>query len=125
MPSWLVLLAPLVVSAALVALAMYRRGGPPTAHGFAVHTTPRRRREVPRWAITLLSPLFTYNEHRRAYVLRGIGTRRGPVLRVRRRREEPPPAQRTGRFDRVEAPRAPVGARDRQPSVPPSGEPED
>lgn len=126
MPSWLVLLAPLVVSAALVALAMYRRGGPPTAHGFAVHTTPRRRREVPQWAITLLSPAFTYNDHRRAYVLRGIGTRRGPVLRVRRRPEDLPPERRTGRFDRVEVPRAPVGAREKQPSrTPPPGEPED
>ena len=124
MASWLVLLAPLVVGVTLVALAMYRRGGPPTAHGYAVHTTPRRRREVPPWVITLLWPMFTYNGHRRAYVLRGIGTRRGPVLRVRRRPEEPPTgAPRTGRFDRVEAPRAPVGAREKQPSSKAQGEP--
>jgi len=121
----LILLVPLVLAIGLVALAMYLRSGPPTSHGYAVRTTPRRRRQVPPWVITVLSPLFTYNAHRRAYVLRGIGKRRGPVLR---RRPDPGEPQRTGRFQRPEPaleervpeePRAPVGARGT--SKPPAG----
>jgi hypothetical protein len=125
--SALILLAPLVLAIALVALAMYLRSGPPTAHGKATRTTPRRRRQVAPWVITVLRPLFTYNPHRRAYVLRGIGTRRGPVLRLR---PDPGETPRTGRFQRgVEPapeetvpeapPRAPVGARGA--SRPPAG----
>jgi hypothetical protein len=42
--------------------------------------------------LTLLSPVFTYNYRRNAYVLRGIGRQLGPVLRVdRRMRREGPP----------------------------------
>ena len=123
----LILLAPLALAGALVCLAMYLRGGPPTAHGYAIKGAPRRRREVASWVLTLLWPLFTYNEHRRAYVLRVVGTRRGPVLRRRRDPDEiASDPLRTGRFERVEpalddpvlaeaAPRAPVGARGRPP----------
>ena len=139
--TWLILLAPLVLMGVLVALAMYLRGGPPTAHGYAIHTTPRRRREVSPWVIALLRPAFAYNQHRRAYVLRGIGNRLGPVLRRRREPEELlPEPRRTGRFQRAEpgpgepgvgepsepitaaaGPRAPVGARERPRSKPPPG----
>jgi len=44
---------------------------------------PRRRREVSHVLVTTLSPLFRYSTTRNAYVLRGIGQRRGPVLCVR------------------------------------------
>ncbi len=125
--SALILLAPVVIAIVLVAVAMFLRDGPPTAQGKATRTTPRRRREVPAWVLTVLRPFFAYNPHRRAYVLRGIGTRRGPVLRRRPDPDEPP---RTGRFQRgVEPgledavpegpPRAPVGARGA--SRPPAG----
>ena len=121
----LILLVPLVLAIGLVALAMYLRSGPPTSHGYAVRTTPRRRRQVPPWVITVLSPLFTYNAHRRAYVLRGIGKRRGPGAPA------PPraPASRSARVasrgpsrssrSGPEEPRAPVGARGT--SKPPAG----
>lgn len=123
--SALILLVPLVLAIGLVALAMYLRSGPPTAHGYAVRTTPRRRRQVAPWVITGLRPFLAYNAHRRAYVLRGIGKRRGPVLRRRPDPDETPP---TGRFQRTEPapeervpdePRAPVGARGA--SRPPAG----
>jgi hypothetical protein len=46
---------------------------------------PRPRRYMPRPLIALLRPLFRYSEFRDAYVLRGVGHTRGPVLRPRRR----------------------------------------
>ena len=46
---------------------------------------PRPRRDVPAPLLTLLRPLFRYSEFRDAYVLRGVGHTRGPVLRSRRR----------------------------------------
>jgi hypothetical protein len=42
----------------------------------------RRRREVSSSTATILSPLFRYSRTRDAYVLRLIGDRLGPVLRV-------------------------------------------
>ncbi len=135
----LILLVPVVVVGALVGLALFLRGGPNTSHGYAINATPRRRREVSPRVLGLLRPIFVYNHHRDAYVLRGVGHRLGPVLRdrsaPRRRarlaRPEPEP-ERTGRFRRGPArrpepaplaeaepvatstaggPRAPVGAR--------------
>ena len=43
---------------------------------------PRRRHFVP-WPVgTVLGvTVFRYSQRRRAYVLRGVGSRRGPVLR--------------------------------------------
>jgi hypothetical protein len=35
--------------------------------------------------LVLLSPVFGYNRWRDAYLLRGVGQRMGPVLRVERR----------------------------------------
>jgi hypothetical protein len=52
----------------------------------------RPRRYVRSGLLTLLSPAFTYNYKRNAYLLRGIGQHVGPVLRVERRvRREGPP----------------------------------
>jgi hypothetical protein len=112
--AWLILAAPLVVAAALIGLKLYLRGGPRTAHGFTLSANPRRRREVPGWVLTLSRPLFAYDARRHAYVLRGVGSRFGPVLRERR----PPVTERTGRFDRAKQAetRAPVGARGTPPA---------
>ncbi|MGH2850304.1 MAG: hypothetical protein ACRDLP_06775 [Solirubrobacteraceae bacterium] len=44
--------------------------------------TPRKRTQVSRLALFLLRPLFRYSFHRDAYVLRAIGERFGPVLRL-------------------------------------------
>lgn len=49
-------------------------------------TTPRQRHPVSPATVRLLSPLFRYSIGRDAYVLRGIGNRRGPVLTVHRAR---------------------------------------
>jgi hypothetical protein len=44
---------------------------------------PRPRREWPEPAVMALRPLFRYDRRRRAYVLRGLGNRMGPVIRPR------------------------------------------
>ena len=49
------------------------------------------------WQITALAPFFRYSYSRDAYILRGIGSKRGPVLRVRRSMTPVEPA-REGRF---------------------------
>ena len=51
----------------------------------------RTRRYVAKYWLTLFGPLFRYSYSRNAYVLRGVGGSRGPVLREdrRRRRERP------------------------------------
>ena len=77
--SWL----PVAVVVFLVWLVAYTRSGPPTAYGYALGNEPRRRRRVPASVIKLLTPLFSYDRHRDAYVLRGIGKRTGPVLKLR------------------------------------------
>jgi hypothetical protein len=46
----------------------------------------RPRHYVARHWVLLLGPLFRYSSTRDAYVLRAIGNRAGPVLRVDRRR---------------------------------------
>ena len=74
---WLLLLAPVAVLVLLVWLVAYARSGPPTAYGYALGNEPRRRRRVPASVIRLLTPLFSYNHHRDAYVLRGIGKPHG------------------------------------------------
>lgn len=45
----------------------------------------RPRRYLARHWLLLLRPLFGYNFTRDAYVMRGVGTHFGPVLRVDRR----------------------------------------
>ena len=55
---------------------------------------PRPRRRVPRFVIVLLTPFYRYSNSRSAYVLRGIGDKRGPVLTApppRERRKDRPP----------------------------------
>ena len=82
---WLLFLVPVALVVLMVWLVAYARSGPPTAYGYALGNEPRRRRQVPASVIRLLTPLFAYNHHRDAYILRGIGNRRGPVLKVRGR----------------------------------------
>lgn|GEM_PF-1327725 len=50
-----------------------------------VRPVRRPRRYVAKHWLLLLRPLFGYNFTRDAYVMRGIGLRFGPVLRVDRR----------------------------------------
>jgi len=50
-----------------------------------MRTVKRPRRYVARHWIMLLRPLLRYSEYRRAYVLRFVGRKWGPVLRVDRR----------------------------------------
>ena len=66
-----------------------------------MRSKPRRRREVSPALITALAPVLRYSVVREAYVLRAIGSKRGPVLKPKpggrfSRGEE---ASR-GRFDR-------------------------
>jgi hypothetical protein len=44
--------------------------------------TPRKRTQVSRVTLFFVRPLFRYSFHRDAYVLRAIGERFGPVLRL-------------------------------------------
>ena len=105
---WLLLLAPVAVLVLLVWLVAYARSSPPTAaYGYALGNEQRQRRHVPAVVIRLLTPLFAYNHHRDAYVLREIGHRRGPVLKLRSSAEDlPAPRPATARTAA-----APLGAR--------------
>jgi hypothetical protein len=49
---------------------------------------PRSRHYVSSFTIALLRPLFRFSLSRDAYVLRGIGNSRGPVLRRERRHRQ-------------------------------------
>jgi hypothetical protein len=49
-----------------------------------MRTTKRARREVPPSTIWALGVAFRYSPARDAYILRGIGERRGPVLRPKK-----------------------------------------
>ena len=62
----------------------------------------RPRREVAPRTVTLLTPLFRYSYSRDAYILRGIGGKRGPVLRVQTTRPVPAGTDRDARFSREE-----------------------
>jgi hypothetical protein len=46
---------------------------------------PRTRHEVHPAIIAVLRPLLRFSPSRNAYVLRGVGSSRGPVLRSRTR----------------------------------------
>ena len=50
----------------------------------AQRETPRPRHLVGKRTIRLVRPFFRYSRVRDAYVLRGIGRYRGPVLRLKR-----------------------------------------
>ena len=94
---WIVLIVPLGLTAALVGIALYNRSASVSSRSRPVRSTPRSRRYVAPWVLTVLRPLFTYNQHRDAYILRGVGRRTGPVLRNRAEGREP-----SGRFSRDE-----------------------
>jgi hypothetical protein len=53
-----------------------------------MRTVKRPRRYVARHWLLLLRPAVRYSASRDAYVLRGVGRRVGPVLRIDRRRRE-------------------------------------
>jgi hypothetical protein len=91
-PLWPFAAIPLAVAAALIALAVYARGGPPAAYGYAIDERPRHRRHVSPEVLHNLRWLLQYDRRRDAHVLKVVGHRIGPVLWV-----EP---HRTGRFDR-------------------------
>jgi hypothetical protein len=65
-----------------------------------MRTTKRTRRYVPGHWLTLMRPLLRYSATRDAYVLRVIGRRTGPVLRLDRRPRQAQP------FDGVDRRRA-------------------
>jgi len=50
-----------------------------------MRSTPRPRRYVARHWLLVLSPVLRYSLNRDAFVLRGVGRYRGPVLRPCRR----------------------------------------
>jgi hypothetical protein len=50
-----------------------------------MRTVRRPRRYLSSHWLTLLSPVFSYNRGRNAYLLRGVGRHVGPVLRADRR----------------------------------------
>ena len=55
--------------------------------------SPRERRYVRSGTLTLMRPLLRYSMTRDAYVLRLVGNRWGPVLRVDRRSSRRRPSQ--------------------------------
>jgi hypothetical protein len=67
-----------------------------------MRTVKRPRRYVPRYWLVLTRPFLRYSEARRAYVLRIVGRKWGPVLRADRRSSEAPHgAERRGSRARV------------------------
>jgi hypothetical protein len=50
----------------------------------------RRRRYISPWLFLVSRPLFRHSGGRSAYVLRVVGNRFGPVVRVDRRRSQLP-----------------------------------
>jgi len=65
-----------------------------------MRTVRRPRRYVAGHWLALMRPLLRYSHSRDAYILRLVGSRRGPVLRVDRRRAKA--------FDGVERRRTPA-----------------
>ncbi len=49
-----------------------------------MRSQPRPRHTLAPATLSLLRPLFRYSTSRDAYILRGVGSRFGPVLAVRR-----------------------------------------
>jgi hypothetical protein len=58
-----------------------------------LRTKRRPRHYVDRRLLAALRLVFTYNYSRDAYVLRGVGRHRGPVLKQDRRVHREPPAE--------------------------------
>jgi hypothetical protein len=61
----------------------------------AQRETPRKRHLVGKGTIRLVRPFFRYSRVRDAYVLRIIGRRHGPVLRLKRPGLRPRPPRPT------------------------------
>jgi hypothetical protein len=57
--------------------------------------TPRKRHLVGKRTIRLVRPFFRYSRVRDAYVLRIVGRRHGPVLRLKRPGLRPRPPRKT------------------------------
>ncbi|MGA2454990.1 MAG: hypothetical protein ABSG93_15870 [Solirubrobacteraceae bacterium] len=55
-----------------------------------MRTVKRPRRYVARRWLVLMRPFLRYSSPRNAYVLRGVGSRMGPVLRADRRQARRP-----------------------------------
>jgi hypothetical protein len=56
-------------------------------------THSRRRHQVSRGTLVLLTVLFRHSTSRNAYVLRLVGNRWGPVLQTRQKRQKRAPRQ--------------------------------
>jgi hypothetical protein len=67
-----------------------------------MRTVKRPRRYLAQQRLMLIRPVLRYSAYRNAYVLRGVGNRVGPVLRLDRRPRRPRP------FDGVERRRTSV-----------------
>jgi hypothetical protein len=61
----------------------------------------RPRRYVSRHLLLLLRPIFRFSASRRAYVLRLVGNKAGPVLRLDRRTAHQRPADGVDRRGRA------------------------
>lgn len=72
----------------------------------------RPRHYVPRWLVVLLAPLFRYSVSRDAYILRGVGQRRGPVLKAGKPPEPITPRPPSPRFVRSDDAAAPAPGRE-------------
>jgi hypothetical protein len=79
-PAWLYLLAACGCLMMGVAVVRELRTSPSRA-------LARRRHDVAPAVLVALRPLFRYSAQRDAWILRGVGARRGPVLTPRRRRK--------------------------------------
>jgi hypothetical protein len=82
----LLALIPILIAVALLIRAVIRGSR---------RRVPRGRHEISPTLVRLLAPLFRYDQRRYAWVLRGIGSRFGPVLRRRQ------PARLRGRSGRI------------------------
>jgi hypothetical protein len=69
-----------------------------------MRTVKRPRRYIHRRWLRLLRPILRYSEMRNAYVLRGVGSSIGPVLRADRRQRRRPHFEGPDRRVRRDAP---------------------
>ena len=73
-------------------------------------TSMRPRRYVRPWVIAVATPLFRYSTSRDAYILRGVGQKRGPVLKLGEPPADVAPEPRFSRDDALtEQPRERTG----------------
>jgi len=91
-PIWPFIVGPILLAGALFSLAVYARGGAANVYGYSPDVKERPRRPLSRRTLRMLSPLFGYDHPRDAWILRAIGGRRGPVLKLREAEPEVVPA---------------------------------